>query len=154
MTRFFLRPARQEDARMLTELAMRSKAHWGYDAAFMKACEAELTITPERIVQEEVTVAVSGDAGIGMVSLAKTQTPGLLELEDMFVEPAAIGSGIGACLMDHAKERARESGATRVEVDADPNAQGFYERCGYRLIGTSPSASIEGRKLPRLAIDL
>jgi phosphate-selective porin len=56
--------------------------------------------------------------------------------------------------MAHAEYTARAQGAAHIDVDADPNAQGFYERCGYRLTGSSPSASIQGRTLPRLRLDL
>lgn len=154
MSTSVLRVAKAEDAETLTELALRSKAYWGYDAAFMDACIAELTFTPERIENEDITVAVSEDIITGMVSLGPGDGDRVLELEDMFVDPAHIGTGLGGLLMAHTEMRARKRGALRVEVDADPHAQGFYERCGYRLIGTSPSASIPGRTLPRLALDL
>ena len=41
-----LRPARPDEADLLTELCLRSKAVWGYDDAFMRACRAELTLSP------------------------------------------------------------------------------------------------------------
>jgi len=154
MSTSFLRVAKIEDAETLTALALRSKAYWGYDADFMAACAAELTITPERIRNEHIAVAVSEDTITGLVALARGDEDRVLELEDMFVDPAHIGTGLGRLLMAHAEMRAKKSGACRVEVDADPHAQGFYERCGYRLIGRSPSASILGRTLPRLALDL
>ena len=72
----------------------------------------------------------------------------------MFVDTPFIGTGLGARLMAHAQETARAQGAAYIDVDADPNAQGFYERCGYKLTGSSPSASIPGRMLPRLRLDL
>ena len=37
---------------------------------------------------------------------------------------------------------------------ADPNAAGFYERNGARLIGTAPSDAIPGRSLPLYEIKL
>ena len=151
---FTLRPAVREDARALTALALRSKAYWGYDDAFMKACIAELTITPARIANEDVTVAEAAGEIAGMVALAPGDSDGVLELEDMFVDPPFIGSGLGARLMAHAEELARAHGAAHIDVDADPHAQGFYEKCGYRLTGSSPSASIPGRMLPRLRLAL
>src|SRR5687768_4428349 len=42
-----VRRARADEAEALTELTMRAKASWGYDAAFMAACREELTLTPE-----------------------------------------------------------------------------------------------------------
>ena len=44
-----IRPAQPADAAVLTRLALTSKAVWGYDASFMAACRAELTITPQGI---------------------------------------------------------------------------------------------------------
>lgn len=149
---FALRPAVQEDARALTALALRSKAYWGYDDAFMKACIAELTITPARIANEDVTVAEAAGEIAGMVALVPGDSG--FELEDMFVDPPFIGYGLGARLMAHAEELARALGATHIDVDADPNAQRFYEKCGYQLTGSSPSASIPGRVLPRLRLML
>jgi GNAT superfamily N-acetyltransferase len=149
-----LRPAVPDDARALTALALRSKAYWGYDDAFMKACVNELTITPERIAGEDMTVAEADGVIAGMVSLAQGDSDDVRELEDMFVDTGFIGSGLGARLMAHAEDTARAQGAAHIDVDADPNAQGFYEKYGYRLTGTSPSAAIPGRMLPRLRLDL
>ena len=42
------RPATAADAPVLSYIAFRAKAHWGYDAAFMEMCRAALTITPVR----------------------------------------------------------------------------------------------------------
>jgi len=47
-----IRPARREECGLLTELALRSKAVWGYDAAFMEACREELTIRREMFDSE------------------------------------------------------------------------------------------------------
>lgn len=41
-----LRDARPDAAGLLTSLAMRSKAYWGYPPEFMAACRGELTVTP------------------------------------------------------------------------------------------------------------
>ena len=52
-----VRPARADEAGTLTELAMRAKASWGYDAAFMAACREELTLTPQKMAAWQVWVA-------------------------------------------------------------------------------------------------
>jgi hypothetical protein len=41
-----LRTPRPDEATILTELCLRSKAVWGYDEAFMLACRNELTLAP------------------------------------------------------------------------------------------------------------
>lgn len=142
-----VREARADEAEALTELAMRAKASWGYDAAFMAACREELTITPAKMARWRVWVADAGDEIAGMVALS---LDGGAEVEDFFVEPAFQGRGVGAALMAELIAAARAAGATALEVDADPNAEAIYTRLGFTTIGRSPSGSIPGRFLPRM----
>jgi hypothetical protein len=44
-----IRRALPGEAASLSALALRSKALWGYDAAFIEACRASLTVDPEAI---------------------------------------------------------------------------------------------------------
>ena len=139
-----LRPARPGEEALLTDLAMRSKAHWGYDDAFLEACRDELTIRPEQI--ERIDVADLDGAVIGMVRLE----PGAIE--DLFVDPEAIGTGVGRVLFRHAVRRAAAEGMDKLRIDADPNAEGFYAAMGAVRVGESPSGSIPGRVLPMLEV--
>ena len=55
-------------------------------------------------------------------------------LEDLFVEEAARGTGVGRALVDAALERARARGCTRVELDVDEGnaaARSLYEAAGF-----------------------
>lgn len=143
-----VRPARAEEAETLTELALRAKASWGYDAAFMDACRAELTMTPERLAASRVWVAEApGGVIAGLIALG---LDGGAEVEDFFVEPAHQGRGVGARLMGELVAAARAAGVSALEVDADPNAEAIYARFGFTTVGRSPSASIPGRFLPRM----
>ena len=51
-----IRRARSEEAEQLSGLARRSKAHWGYDAEFLRRAAVELTITPRAITDHQVWV--------------------------------------------------------------------------------------------------
>jgi hypothetical protein len=42
-------PAKLEEAALLTEFILRSKAYWGYSAAFMEAVRPIMTLKPEDI---------------------------------------------------------------------------------------------------------
>ena len=44
-----IRLARLDEAEQLTQLALRSKASWGYSEEFMAACRDELTLTAARL---------------------------------------------------------------------------------------------------------
>jgi GNAT superfamily N-acetyltransferase len=76
------------------------------------------------------------------------------ELEDLWLEPALIGKGLGRILFDHAAEIARQRGAVALEWDAEPFARGFYEEMGGVEVGRTPSAAEPGRTLPRMRLDL
>jgi GNAT superfamily N-acetyltransferase len=73
-------------------------------------------------------------------------------IEDMWVDPAAMGRGVGTRLFRLAAERARELGASRLEWEAEPNAVGFYEKMGGRHIGERISSW--GRTLSLMGVDL
>ncbi|MDH4075211.1 MAG: GNAT family N-acetyltransferase [Acidimicrobiia bacterium] len=154
MAEVLLRPAVEVELVELSALALRSKGYWGYDADLLEACRQELTITPDRLAREVITVATDGLGGatLGYSALALDQpTAGLA---DLFVEPVAIGSGVGALLLARAQSDARAAGACSLRIEADPYAAAWYRRRGARDIGTVPSGSIAGRVLPLLEIDL
>jgi hypothetical protein len=41
-----------------------------------------------------------------------------------------------------------------MELDADPNAVGFYERMGAEVVGETPSRIMPDRTLPRMRVTL
>lgn len=154
--RLCIRRATIAEAPVLTDLAMRSKALWGYDDAFMAQCLEELTVQPAAIEAGEVWVAEKGGAIVGLVEIVPEGRPDArwAELRLIFVEPDRARSGVGRALWEHAEARARVHGAERIALDADPNAVGFYLSMGMRIVGESPSGSIPGRMLPRLEKEL
>lgn len=154
MHKVSLRPARGDEADALTELALRSKAHWGYSDEFIEACRDELTVDPQDIASGRVVVAVV-DGGLGGFSTLVGHPP-VAEVEALFVEPEHIGAGIGigTTLFVALCDGARRAGFSRLLIEADPNAAGFYERQGAVKVGDRPSGSIPGRRLPLLELDL
>ena len=148
-----LRLARVGEAESLTSLCMRSKAHWGYDAEFMRLCMPSLTVSEESITQGRVLVATD-EAGrtIGTVSVGQDGDDAELGL--MFVDPPAIGDGVGRALFEAAARLARKLGYRRMTILADVNAAPFYERMGARFVSHRPSDAIPGRTLPFYEYDL
>jgi len=150
MADFTIRPARVEEADALSALCKRSKAHWGYDAEFMRLSDASLTISPALIATGHVLVATD-QAGtlLGMASLDPLKD-GVWDLLHMFVDTGAIGRGVGRALFPAICALARTSGGTMLSIMADPNAAPFYERMGAKRAGEAPSESIPERMLPML----
>lgn len=139
------RRAAPDDSRRLTELTFASKAHWGYDQAFMERARPELMVTREYLDANECWVADSDGQVIGWFSLV--DVPGSLLLDNFFLLPGHIGSGLGRQMWEQAVTRAAERGADRLTLESDPNAAGFYERMGARPTG-SVTAPSTGRELP------
>lgn len=149
-----IRQARPEEADMLTELAIRSKAHWGYDSEFLAAVRDQLTFRPERFAPDfHVYVLESDGKPLGFCSLIPIDSK-TVELEDLFIEPDCIGRGYGKQLWDFAIEVARRAGFTRLTLVSDPYAEPFYASQGATRTGEKSSSAQPGRKLPIMQIRL
>ena len=147
-----IRPARATEAELLSALALRSKAHWGYDAAFLEACKDELTLDEGEVADRRTHVADRAGHVLGFTTLEGEPPTGVLGM--MFVEPQAIGQGVGRLLFEHTVAAARELGFARITLDADPHAEPFYRAVGAVRAGSAPSGSLPGRVLPRMIVSL
>jgi GrpB-like predicted nucleotidyltransferase (UPF0157 family)/GNAT superfamily N-acetyltransferase len=146
-----IRRANPTESATLSDLALRSKAHWGYDEAFLAACRAELTVHAVDVERLRVTVAESGEV-VGFYALGGG--PPEAELSFLFVDPDRIGTGIGRMLWEHCLVTAARVGLSRIRVESDPFAEGFYLAMGAERVGEAPSRSIPGRELPLLSFDM
>jgi GNAT superfamily N-acetyltransferase len=142
-----IRPARPDESSAISALAFRSKAHWGYDAAFLERCREDLSISAKEIATSIVVVHV-GPAGIDGFYRLTTLDDRLACLDSLFVDPAAIGAGVGRRLWEHAVSTARALGFLAMEFQSDPHAEGFYLAMGATRIGDSESTVTPGRLLP------
>ncbi|MCX5192677.1 GNAT family N-acetyltransferase [Streptomyces sp. NBC_00249] len=111
---------------------MRSKAHWGYDARFLAACAPELRVREEELTARRIVVAEDARGKVlGLASLEGPDGEGrVARLGLLFVEPAAIGRGVGRLLYLDAVRRAVALGSRRLLIDSDPHAAGFYRAMG------------------------
>lgn len=147
-----IRRALPEEAGLLTELALRSKGHWGYTQEFLAACRAELTVSPEIISSSAVFVLEDGGRVVGFYGLREQGDE--LDLLYLFVEPSEIRSGRGRLLWEHAVKTASVLGFRSISIESDPAAEGFYRAVGARRVGVVPSNVLEGRVLPLLKFHL
>jgi ribosomal protein S18 acetylase RimI-like enzyme len=145
-----MRAARADEAAALSQLALRSKAFWGYDDDFLAACRDELTFHPGDVGVRRMVVAEESGRLVGFYTL--DGQPPAAELGNLWIEPDYTRRGIGRLLWRHALESARAAGFEALHLDADPNAEGFYLAMGAERIGEVPSESIPGRLLPRMRV--
>ncbi|WP_406365322.1 GNAT family N-acetyltransferase [Streptomyces sp. NBC_01546] len=136
-----VRAARAAEAEALTGLVMRSKAHWGYEPEVLAAWAEELRIRPGDVTARRIVVAEDGEGAVlGLASLDGTAP--LASLGLLFVEPSAIGRGVGRLLYRDALHRAAELGVRRLVIDADPHAVGFYRAMGAVAAPGGPGALV------------
>lgn len=148
-----IRPAEAGDAALLSALALRSKAHWGYSAEFLQACRKELTYDADYLHANTVFVAEHDGSVVGFYALERVSANDA-ELGAMFVEPDYIGRGFGRALISHAKETASRLGFGVIVIQGDPNAVEFYQAAGAAPCGQRESGSVPGRFLPLFRIAL
>ena len=148
-----VRRASPEDAGVLTRIAFAAKRYWGYPERWIERWTGSLTITREFVRDNVVYAAHSGGETFAFYAL--TGTGRELQLEHLWVSPAWIGSGAGRLLFEHAMNKAASQGAKSVEIEADPNAEGFYLRMGARRVGESVyEVEDQSRVLPLMAMEL
>ena len=153
-----LRPARPDDVPAILGL-IRALAEYERLAHEVEADEATLaaTLFGERPAAEVVMADVDGaTAGFALffhnysTFLAR---PGLY-LEDLFVQPAYRGLGVGERLMRHLARLALERGCGRFEwsvLDWNAPAIGFYRRLGAVGMDGWTTQRVTGEALRRLA---
>lgn len=112
-----------------------------------------LTVTPQFVAGNETYLALEADEVVGFHALVAIA--GGMRLEHLWLLPRAMGRGFGRLLFTDAADRAAVLGATRLTIEADPNAEPFYLHLGAVRTGTMVG-EIEGfrRELPVLSFSL
>ena len=150
-THVHIRQVRPDEGELLREIAIASKGHWGYDPEVVRNWATGGDFTAEGLARKAVHVAEVNGRVVGWAGLIPRGD--VCWLDDLWIEPSSIGTGIGSHLFRHAAHVAEELGASRMEWEAEPNALGFYERMGGRYLRDS-ELSEWGRFLRVMGIDL
>ena len=148
-----VRPARPDEADVLSHIAFSAKAYWGYPENWMQIWKPQLTFSPEYFEERDAWVMDLDDSPIAFYTLEEKNDKAWIE--NLWVLPEYMGQGIGKQLFFHAVSRSRLKGHLILQLEADPNAVGFYEKMGMYKIGEQKS-DIEGqpRILPIMEIIL
>ena len=149
-----IRAAEPADLPRLGEIAAAAKRHWGYPPGWLAAWRAQLTITPAHLTSWHVRVAAHADgAPLGFAAIAPASPRWMLE--HLWVDPGALGQGIGRLLVRDALRAAQAGGSAGLMIEADPHAAGFYLRCGASRAGAIAAAmpGAPDRTLPIFWLD-
>lgn len=147
-----IQKAKPTDANAITALTLRSKNYWNYGSELIESWREELTISADFIENNEVYKLIDKDELVGFY-IYSIENQSTIRLDFLFIEPKFIGKGYGKILVNDFLNRIKTTTFKSVIVDADPNAEPFYNRLGFQVIGQLPS-SIEGRFLPIMELKL
>lgn len=147
-----IRDARPDEARLLGSIAFESKGYWKYPPEALAGWRGDLVVRLEPRERRPALVAEEAGEVAGFCQLVLEEE--LPELAHLWVRPAWIGRGVGRALLRRAGARLRELGHARMRIDADPNAEAFYLRCGATRQGevAAPIPGDPGRVRPQLLL--
>lgn len=127
-----IRPARPQDRDALGALKLRASLAWGDNVEALQDLPEARQVPAEHL---PAAIVAERDGAIAGFATVLPRGDGEAELEDLFVDPAAWGQGIGRQLLAEAGTRAVALGARSLHVVAGGRARPFYERCGFRVTG-------------------
>lgn len=132
---------------LLSDLALRSKASWGYTKGFLEKFKAELTV-PERCLKRNlVQMGYLNQKLIGFYSFSENRGKEP-DLNFFFLEPEFKAQGLGRALFENAVETAKSYGWISFLICSDPNASAFYQHMGALWVGTLDLPDFPEHSLP------
>jgi GNAT superfamily N-acetyltransferase len=148
-----IRRALPHESELLTQIAHAAKRTWNYPESWIQAWREHLTFTAAYIAENDVHVIEDGGEIKGFHAVALHGSAAWLE--HLWVAPKSMRQGLGRELFVHATRTARARGASELQIECDPNAEGFYLKMGALRTG-EVSSVIEGepRSVPRLMFQL
>ena len=145
-----IRSAEPAEREALEDLQRRSSLHHPMYRAQLAANPDAIELPTEQIAAGHVRVAEVDGVVVGF-SVLLERDGDACELDGLFVEPDRMRSGVGRRLVEDAVRLARERGAARIEVVANPQAVAFYEAVGF---GESGRAQTRFGPAPRMSLAL
>jgi N-acetylglutamate synthase-like GNAT family acetyltransferase len=131
-----IRLARASEREALEQLQRRSSMHDPMYRAALAAHPDAIELPDGQIAEGRVRVAEQDGAIVGFAVLLGP-AGGACELDGLFVEPGRMRLGAGRRLVQDAERIARERGATRIDVVANPQSIAFYEAVGFTRVGAA-----------------
>jgi GNAT superfamily N-acetyltransferase len=139
-----VRPAHEDEIEPLTQLFIRARNEMDYLPRVPD--EAAVPIAARIREHEEVWVAEQDGQLLGFLGIEEsTNLGGAPVLEKIYVEPAEQNRGVGAALLEKAKEL-RPEGFYLWVFQKNVGARRLYERSGFQLVKLTDGADNRERE--------
>jgi GNAT superfamily N-acetyltransferase len=130
-----IRAASRDDADALREIHRRASYIWLEDRHHLDAHPEVFGVDPGAFGSGHVRIACGAEGNMLGFATTRPAANHCAELEDLFVEPAAMRRGIGHALVEDAAGRGTRLSWTHLSVIAHPRTLSFYERAGFESLG-------------------
>ncbi|MDR6845834.1 GNAT family N-acetyltransferase [Flavobacterium granuli] len=147
-----IKEASTNDNEVLTEITKKSKAYWGYSEEQILKWSDNLTISKDYIENNFVFKLVNNNEIVGYYSFIIKEEKNII-LDNLFILPEYIGKGFGKYLMIDFLNRMKNKNFEKITLDAEPNAENFYIKIGFKKIGEFET-SIKDRFMPIMEMNL
>ncbi len=142
-----IRPGVPADLAAVRDVFRRASLANAGDRAALLAHPEHLILGPDGLNEGRTQVADENGSVVGFATW--TDADGVVELEDLFVDPDWMRRGIATALVKGIADILRARGVERLEVTANPHAMGFYGAVGFTDCGV---ASTEFGPAPRMVL--
>ncbi len=144
------RSARVSEIPLLLDIQRRASEIWAAYRDDLAAHPEVITLPAAQVTRGNVRVITDvSDRPLGFSAVMNLGDS--VELDGLFVAPEHMRRGLGGRLIADVVNRARQAGARRIEVTANPGAVPFYERQGFRHTG---NAQTQFGPAPRYTLEL
>lgn len=135
--------------RLLSEIAYKSEAYWGYEFNYMEKFRSSYQVNEDFISNNQTYVIENYDNVVGFYGLLVNDK--VISLEYFFIEPQCIGKGYGKLLWNHLVNITCENlRIYEFEIVTSPQTKEFYIKLGAIFMGEVESLLKKGRMIPRL----
>jgi GNAT superfamily N-acetyltransferase len=146
-----IRAAWASDLAALRDVFRRSSLSNEGDRDLLLARPEALELTDVGITEGRTQVAVGADDEILGFIIVRPLDARVLEIEDLFVDPDWMRTGVASRLVEDLLATASRKGVRRIEVTANPHANAFYRDVGF-LHGDASETRLGGA--PRMYLTL
>ena len=147
MDQVVIRQAQSNDSTVLSDIAIRSKASWGYPPQWIHIWKNELIVTAQMLTENITFVAESNNTILGFSYIEQLPVDEISPAR-LFIDPPHKDKGLGKILWQTLLDEIKILNAAPFIIDTDPNAETFYLKMGGVKIGDKLSSVIEDRTLP------
>lgn len=143
-----IRNAKVDEYDILTDIATKSEAYWGYDSDYMSKFKSIYNVS-EEFISNNPTVVIEEDKNIvGFYGVIYKNSE--VSLEYFFIEPKYIGKGYGKLLWNYLIRDCKNLGIKEFSIITSPQAKEFYVKMGAIPCGEVESLLRKGRIIPQL----